>query len=179
MNRYYEDVAHSVYKLLRWLRLLPGVDREGGLQQMHDAREHGQVVRGEADYQLHLIYLWYEKRSHEALSLVQGLQMRYPHNPLFHHLEAEIRDVYFHDSEASLAASSRLLALADGARVREPSLASVRARLSMAVQLNRLGERDRAVELLDAVIAEHPARPFGSTARAQSLRKAIYARATR
>ena len=42
--------------------LMPGGDREGGLAQITDARDYGQLVRGEADYQLHLIYLWYEKR---------------------------------------------------------------------------------------------------------------------
>jgi hypothetical protein len=177
LYRYYADVAPSALRVLRWLLLLPGGDRKDGLRQILDARDRGQVIRGEADYQLHLIYLWYEKRSRDALALVQDLQLRYPHNPLFHHLEAEIHDVYFHDATASLAASTRLLARAEAARVHDPQVASVRARLNMAVQLNRLEERARAVELVDTVIAEGPSRPFGIVSRAQTLRKAILARA--
>jgi hypothetical protein len=177
LYRYYADVAPSALRVLRWLLLLPGGDRKDGLRQILDARDRGQFIRGEADYQLHLIYLWYEKRSRDALALVQDLQLRYPHNPLFHHLEAEIHDVYFHDATASLAASTRLLALAEAARVHDPQVASVRARLNMAVQLNRLEERARAVELVDTVIAEGPSRPFGIVSRAQTLRKAILARA--
>ena len=179
MYRYYADVAPAALRMLRWLLLLPGGNRKDGLRQILDARDRGQVIRGEADYQLHLIYLWYEKRSRDALALVQDLQQRYPHNPLFHHLEAEIHDAYFHDATASLGASARLLALAEAARVHDPLLASVRARLNMAVQLNRLEERTRAVELVDTVIAERPSRPFGAVSRAQTLRKAILARAKR
>jgi hypothetical protein len=176
MYRYYADVAPSAVRMLRWLLLLPGGDRKGGLRQILDARDRGQIIAGEADYQLHLIYLWYEKRARDALAVVQDLQQRYPHNPLFHHREAEIHDVYFHDAAASLAASTRLLALAEAARVHDPPLASVRARLNMAVQLNRLEERTRAVELVDVVIAERPSRPFGIVTRAQTLRNAILSR---
>jgi hypothetical protein len=50
------------------------------------------------------------RRRHSPSSA--GLQQRYPHNPLFHQIEAEILDVYFHDHAASLKASERLLALA-------------------------------------------------------------------
>lgn len=169
LYRYYAAVGPAALRMLRWLLLLPGGDRPGGLLQMTDAREHGQLVRGEADYQLHLIYLWYEKRAGDALALVQGLQAHYPRNPLFHHIEAEIHDVYFHDAAASYAASVRLLALADGRQVHEPGLASVQARLNMATQLDRLGERARAIYLLTGLIAERPARPQGSAARARRL----------
>jgi hypothetical protein len=169
MYRYYADVAPGAIRMLRWLFLLPGGDRNGGLRQIHTARERGQVVRGEAEYQLHLIYLWYERRFKDALELVRGLQARYPHNPLFHQLEAEIHSAYFHDAAASLAASSRLLDLARRGRVHEPELASVRARLNMAIELERLGDRTRAIDLLNEVIVERPARPYGAMLNAQRL----------
>jgi hypothetical protein len=162
--------------MLRWLLLLPGGDRTGGLQQIIEARDRGRLVSAEADYQLHLIYLWYENRSKDALALVRGLQARYPGNPLFHQIEAEILDVYFHDAAGSLAASLRLLELARSGQVHEPDLASVRARLNMAVQLDRLGERQRAIELLDAIVSERPSHPFGVVARAQSLSTRIQGR---
>lgn len=179
MYRYYAAVAPAALRMLRWLLLLPGGDRQAGLLQMTEAREHGVLVRGEADYQLHLIYLWYEDRPHDALALVRGLQARYPGNPLFHHREAEIHDVYFHDPAASFAASARLLALADRREVHDPNLASVYARLNMADQLAQLGDIDRARALLTTLIAERPARPHGALARAREQREKLGDRRTK
>lgn len=85
----------------------------------------------------------------------------------------EIHDTYFHDAVASHATSARLLALADARQLHEPALASVRARLNMARQLARLGERQHAIDLLTVLIAERPARPHGSLARAEAMLKSI------
>lgn len=173
LYRYYADVAPAALRMLRWLLLMPGGDRDGGLAQIAAARDHGQLVRGEAAYQLHLIYLWYEKRAPDALTLIEGLQARYPANPLFHQIEAEIHDDYRHDHVASYAASARLLALAAAGEVHEPALASVQARLNMAVQLDHLGDLPAAIDLLETVITDRPARPHGATARAQALMQSI------
>jgi tetratricopeptide (TPR) repeat protein len=131
MYRYYAAVAPTALRMLRWLLALPGGDRDGGLEQMLDARSRGAVLRGEADYQLHLIYLWYEQRHREALTIVQQLQTRYPRNPLFPLIEAEIHDVYFHDPSASVRALHALVARVDARRVNEPALARRRAELAL------------------------------------------------
>jgi hypothetical protein len=127
LYRYYADVAPAAFKFLRWLLLLPGGDRRAGLQQMLEARDDGFVIRGEADYQLHLIYLWYEDRSSDALALIRSLQDRYPHNPLFVLNEAEILDVYFHDSQRSAAVLRTLIADAEAERVHQSAIALRRA----------------------------------------------------
>ena len=75
----------------------------------------------------------------EALALVRGLQERYPRNPLFRQIEAEILDVYVHDAAGSLEASQDLLDAAEHGEVNRAELAAVRARLNMAVQLDRAG----------------------------------------
>lgn len=173
LYRYYADIGPGVLKILRWLLLLPAGDREGGLRQIVEARDRGLLVRAEADYQLHLIYLWYEHRAADALAIVRGLQARHPRNPLFRQIEAEIADVYFHDHAASLAAASDLLSRAGDGRVNEAPLASVRARLQMATELDHLGQQSRAIATLQSIVAERPARPYGATARAQSLMKII------
>jgi hypothetical protein len=177
LYRYYADIAPAALRVLRWLFLLPGGNRQGGLQQIEEARLAGRLVRGEADYQLHLIYLWYEKRSRDALALVLSLQSRFPHNPLFYQLEAEIHDVYFHDAAASLAASTDLLSRARAGTVHERALAEVRARINIAVQLDRLGRTSEAIEALRLVISERPSRPFGATARAELLLQRLASRA--
>ena len=173
LYRYYADVAPAALRMLRWLFLMPGGDREGGLAQITEARDHGQLVRGEADYQLHLIYLWYEQRPADALSLIEDLQERYPANPLFSQIEADIHDVYRHDPASSYAASARLLARSVDGQINEPALASVQARLNMARQLARLGNRQEAITVLEGLIAERPIRPHDATARAQRLLRSI------
>ena len=173
LYRYYADIGPGALKILRWLLLLPAGDRDGGLRQIVDARDRGLLVRAEADYQLHLIYLWYEHRATDALAIVRRLQEAHPRNPLFWQIDAEIADVYFHDHAASLATASDLLSRATDGRVNEASLASVRARLQMATELDHLGRYSRAIETLQSIVAEHPTRPYGATARAQSLMKII------
>ena len=173
MYRYYAGVAPAIFRFLRLLLLLPGGDRADGLRQLERAANRGQLVRGEAQYQIQILYLWYEKKWREALVIVRELQDRYPRNPLFHQIEAEILDVYFHDAEASLKASEQLLALVRSRSVNRPEIASTVARLNIAKQSIALKQRDRAVELLDRVIAEQPIAPHGAVARARALRRAL------
>jgi tetratricopeptide (TPR) repeat protein len=173
MYRYYAGVAPAMFRFLRWLLLLPGGDREDGLRQLERAGAHGLLVRREAQYQIHVLYLWYEKRWPEALAIVRGLQGRYPRNPLFHQVEAEILDVYFHDAAASLAASERLLALAGGGEVHRADIAAVNARLNMARQWIALKQPARAAAALDVLIAAAPTAPEGALARARTLRRSL------
>jgi len=179
LYRYYADIAPSAFKFLRWFLLLPAGDRAGGLREIVDARDRGLLVQGEADYQLHLIYLWYEKRAQDALAIVRGLEQRYPGNPLFRLTEAEILDVYFHDHSASYDSAAALLALAGSRRIHEPDLAAARARLQMATELDHLGDERRAADVLQTLIAANPPRPYGITAKAQTLLKAVSTRATK
>jgi hypothetical protein len=134
MYRYYAGVAPAVFRFLRFLLLLPGGDRAGGLAQLERASERGLLVRGEAQFQIQILYLWYEHKSREALAIVRDLQRRYPHNPLFRQTEAEILDDYFHDHAASLKASEQLLALAQSRAVFRAELAEKMARRNIAKQ---------------------------------------------
>ncbi len=176
LYRYYAAIAPAYLRWLRWLLLLPGGNRAEGLAQMERTSRLGQLVRGEADYQLHLVYLWYEQRFSEALAIVIDLQRRYPRNPLFRHLEATITDVYFHDHARSLAASEALVAAAARGEVNRPRIADVRARLNIAVQLDQLGQRDRARLAIETLLAGAPTAPLDAIARARELKRAWSAR---
>ena len=171
--RYYADVAPAALRLLRWLLLMPGGNRVEGLQQLERAASQGLLVRGEAQFQIHTLYLWYESKSRAALEIIRSLQGRYPRNPLFHQIEAEILDTYFHDPAASLRASERLLALARTRAVHQPVLAETVARLNMARQFRALKRTVAAIEQIDAIIALQPAAPAGAVARAQRMRREI------
>ena len=173
MYRYYAGVAPAFFRFLRFLLLLPGGDREDGLRQLERAAALGQLVRGEAQYQIHILYLWYEEKWPEALTIVRDLQGRYPRNPLLRQIESEILDVYMHDAAASLKASEQLLAMARSGSVNRPDLAATVARLNIAKQLIALNEKARAADLLDRVIAEKPSAPADAIARARALQRAL------
>ncbi|HWK10562.1 MAG TPA: hypothetical protein VNR64_10950 [Vicinamibacterales bacterium] len=166
MYKYYADVAPAAAKVLRFLMLLPGGDRKEGLAEMQRARVRGRLLQGEADYQLQIIYLWYEKRIGDAVDLLEGLHERYPENPLFLSDLARVRDEYQHDLTASLAVWRELLSGARDQRVNEPGLAEVEARLAIAAGMERLYQSDRALEQLRAVINARPVRPYGALAAA-------------
>jgi tetratricopeptide (TPR) repeat protein len=166
LYKYYADVAPTVAKFLRFFLLLPGGDRKEGLEQMLRARARGKLLQGEADYQLHVIYLWYEGNTPLALHLLESLHDRYPANPIFITRIAEIQDEYEHDVTASLATWRALLAGAREQRVNAPLVSEVRARLGIARQLEVLDQTDDAIEMLERVIALKPAAPHGALSMA-------------
>jgi tetratricopeptide (TPR) repeat protein len=167
LYKYYADIAPTAAKLLRFLLLLPGGDKVAGLRDMQATEARGQLVAGEALYQLHWIYFWYEKQPRRGLDALERLTARYPGNPHFLQRLGEVQVEYFHDAARSLAAWQRLAdsAAAGGA----PQLAEVRGRLGAAEQLDVLYETDRAVAEIRRVLALAPSRPVGSGARAQVL----------
>jgi tetratricopeptide (TPR) repeat protein len=154
LYQYYAAIAPASLRVLRTLLLLPGGDREEGLARLRRTRQAGLLLRGEADYQLHLISLWYEGEFAFALWLLEDLHARHPRNPLFLLRAAEVHDVYFHDLSASLRTYERLLDLAMAGQVNEAALARARARIGAATARDRLFETDRAIAHLEAVVAE-------------------------
>ncbi|MSO29514.1 MAG: hypothetical protein EXQ48_01040 [Acidobacteria bacterium] len=167
LYHYYADIAPTAAKVLRWLLFLPGGDRVEGMQEMLRARDNGQVLRSEAEYQLQVLDLWYEKRPEHALELLAGLRQRHPGNPHFLQLTAEVEDVYLHEIGRSLSTWQALLDAAQSRRVSNPSMAEAVARLGIALQLDRFFETDAAIQHLRAVIAAKPASPYGAVAQAQ------------
>lgn len=166
LYHYYAAVAPAAAKVLRWLLFLPGGDRAQGLGEMLRARDGGQLLRSEADYQLHVLYLWYEQQPERARDLVRELRERHPRNPHFPQVEAEIEDVYLHDVVGSRRAWASLLEAARTGRVERPAMAEARARLGLARQLDVLHETDAAIEHLRRVIEARPTAPFGALAQA-------------
>lgn len=166
LYHYYAAVAPAAARMLQWLLLLPGGDRVRGLEEMHRARSAGLLVRGEADYQLQVLYVWYEKQPVRALELLTGLMDRHPRNPHFRQAAAEIQDFYIDDTAASLRTWQALLDAARRRAVSAPELAEASARLGIASQLDQLSQGEAALEHLRAVIAARPPAPFGAVARA-------------
>jgi hypothetical protein len=174
LYHYYADVAPAMARMLRWLMFLPGGDRALGLREMLQARDKGELLKGEADFQLQIVYLWYEHKTADALNLLTRLDARYPHNPLFLRLIAEIRDTYLHDHGASAAAWGSLLARAMMNTVHDARTTEVRARLGLASQLSAMNRAADAIEQLQRVVDMRPTEPAGARERAaRELRDAI------
>ena len=102
LYHYYAAIAPRVARILSALMFLPGGDRAGGLREMEQTRTKGMLLRGEADYQLHLIYLWYERQPNTALKLIDGLRGRYSHNPVFYVRLAQVQGDYIRNHAAAL-----------------------------------------------------------------------------
>jgi hypothetical protein len=151
LYQYYADVAPAALKALRWLLLLPGGDREKGLQQMLRARDEGELLRDEADYQLHWVYLWYEHEPARALALLSRLDVRHTSNPLFLQRIADVQHEYFHDHAASAAAWRALIDRAAAGRVRRAPIPL--AQLGLAREYEHLDDRDRAIAAYNSAIA--------------------------
>jgi tetratricopeptide (TPR) repeat protein len=166
LYHYYAAVAPAAARMLRWLLLLPGGDRAGGLDEMQGARAGGLLVRDEADYQLHIIYVWYEKQYGRALDYLAELTERHPRNPHFRQATAEIQDFYIDDTVASLQTWQTLLDAAGRGEVEEAAMAETSARLGVASQLDQMSRSEAALDHLRAVITSRPAAPFGAVARA-------------
>jgi tetratricopeptide (TPR) repeat protein len=151
LYHYYADVAPTVAKILRWLLFLPGGDRVKGLEEMLTARQRGALLQGEADYQLHFIYLLYEHNPARSVELLGSLDSRYPSNPLFLRRLAETNDTWLHDRPAAAAAWQTLVDRAHQGRVFESARIEAIARLGLASQLDAMYETDRAIDHLEMV----------------------------
>jgi predicted Zn-dependent protease len=176
MYHYWADVAPLAAKLLRMLLLLPGGDREKGLREMLESRERVAIVAGEADFQLHWIYLWFEKNPTEALRLVKSLGARYPTNPLFLQRIAEIECEARHDHRASAAAWESLLNRALQKQVEMPSIAETRSRLGLAHELVEMSQPQQAIDVLNAVIQARATAPYAAQSIAHVHLGAAYDR---
>lgn len=162
MYKYYAAVAPAAARMLRFLLFLPGGDKKEGLEQMVRARTRGKLLQGEADYQLSIIYLWYEQETARAIHLLEALHRQYPGNPHFLAQIGEIQDEYLHDTMASLSTWRALLASARDHRSNLPVLAETRSRLELARLLDELYLTDNAIEHLEAIIALEPSAPYSA-----------------
>ncbi len=166
LYHYYAAIAPRAARILSMLMFLPGGDRAGGLKEMEQTRSKGMLLRGEADYQLHLIYLWYERQHATALRLIEGLRVRYPHNPVFYLRLADVQGNYMRNHQAALQTYRSMLDAARAGRIANAPQSVVEARLGTAQELDALCNSAEAIEHLDAVIALKPAAPYGALARA-------------
>ncbi len=166
LYHYYADVAPAALKVVRWLLLLPGGDRVQGLREMLQARERGELLAGEADFQLHWLYLWYEQQAGASPEAAAGSRRALSVEPVFLQRIAEVQHEYFHDHRASGGHVEDAAGARTRRQVSAARLAEVRARLGLAAELIETSMPDRAIGHLTAVIALQPTTPYAALALA-------------
>jgi tetratricopeptide (TPR) repeat protein len=166
LYHYYAAIAPRAARILSMLMFLPGGNRAGGLKEMEQTRSKGMLLRGEADYQLHLIYLWYERQHMTALRLIEALRARYPTNPVLYLRLADVQSLYIRNHQAALNTYRSMFDEARAGRLGMAAMSEVHARLGMAHEMDALCDSARAIEQLNAIIALKPAAPYGALARA-------------
>jgi tetratricopeptide (TPR) repeat protein len=81
---YFEATLPGYVKMLRFLILLPGGNRELGLQQLQTAAEKGEITKGEAQFHLAKNFSRNTERHYErSLGIFQNMTREYPDNPLW------------------------------------------------------------------------------------------------
>ena len=166
LYHYYAAIAPRAARILSMLMFLPGGDRAGGLKEMEQTRSKGILLRGEADYQLHLIYLWYERQPATALRLIEALRSRYPMNPTLHLRLAEVQSSYIRDHRAALQTYRAMLDAVRAGRIAMPALSEIYARLGLAQESAAICDNGAAIEQLNAIITLKPVAPYAALARA-------------
>jgi tetratricopeptide (TPR) repeat protein len=179
LYHYYAAIAPRAARILSMLMFLPGGDRAGGLREMEQTRSKGMLLRGEADYQLHLIYLWYERQHMTALRLIEGLRTRYPTNPVFYLRLAEVQSNYVRNHQWALQTYRSMFDAARAGRIAMPAVSEVHARLGLAEEMDAVCDSAGALEQLNAVIALNPAAPYAALARAHYQIGIVHDRAGR
>ncbi|MGH9356571.1 MAG: hypothetical protein ACRD10_10625, partial [Terriglobia bacterium] len=91
LYNYYVATLPGIVKMLGFLIGLPGGSRQLGLEQLTDAAEHGDLVRGEAKFYMAKNYTRRnEQQFGKALQLFQDLANEYPHNPFWELMVASV-----------------------------------------------------------------------------------------
>jgi tetratricopeptide (TPR) repeat protein len=136
---------------------------------MQRARDGGALLRGEADYQLHWLYLWYEHQPARALELLRGLDARYASNPIFLARIAEVERDSLGDHAGSANSWQTLLDRANAKQVAAPEMTAVRARIGLAQEFLAMSDARRAIDLVRSTADAHPTAPYGAEALAHFL----------
>jgi hypothetical protein len=148
LYHYYAAVAPAAARMLRWLLLLPAAI---GRKDCGDAsrRSGGQLLRSEADYQLHLVYLWYEKQPARARTAV-GAGGTAPAQSAFSSANCRNRGPVPRHARGKPAHLGGLIERARHGRWPIRTWRRTRAQLGAALELYHLGQLDAAIPYLRA-----------------------------
>jgi tetratricopeptide (TPR) repeat protein len=91
LYNYFVATLPTIVRVLRFLVGLPGGSRQEGVQQLYEAAEHGDLVRGEAKFYLAKDFTRKsEMQFSKSLDLFQQLSREFPDNPFWKMMIASV-----------------------------------------------------------------------------------------
>jgi len=90
LYNYYVDTLSVLAKAMRFLMGIPGGTKEEGIRQLEKGMQQGQLSTVSARFYLALNLFNYDQKYERALELVNPLAERYPNNPMFQLMRADL-----------------------------------------------------------------------------------------
>jgi tetratricopeptide (TPR) repeat protein len=90
LYNYYVDTLSTIARVLRFFMGIPGGSKEEGIRQLQLAMDHGQLTPALARYYLAVCLHLYDQRYEQALQVATPLVERYPENPIFRLVRADL-----------------------------------------------------------------------------------------
>jgi tetratricopeptide (TPR) repeat protein len=123
LYNYYIDTLSAMAKMLRFFMGIPGGSKRDGLRQLESAIEHGTLTPTIARIYLSLNLHRYDERYARAIEVLEPVATKYPGNPLFQLMLADLHAKLGHKAKAlQLYRSAAALPVADAecrARIQE------------------------------------------------------------
>jgi tetratricopeptide (TPR) repeat protein len=90
LYNYYADTLSSMAKMLRFFMGIPGGNKLEGIRQLHRAIDEGTIAPAEARFYLAISLHNYDQKYEQALEVSAPLVEKYPTNPIFHLIRADL-----------------------------------------------------------------------------------------
>lgn len=101
LYNYYIDSLSGIVKVLRFFMGIPSGNKEEGIRQMHVGVDHGVFLSVDSRFYLAKNLRTYDRRYAEAIDIAEPLATRYPRNPVFLLLLANLNQQLGHNAKAS------------------------------------------------------------------------------
>lgn len=101
LYNYYIDSLSGIVKVLRFFMGIPGGNKEEGIRQMHVGIDHGVFLAVDSRFYLAKNLRTYDQRYADAIEIAEPLAARYPRNPVFLLLLANLNQQLGRQAKAS------------------------------------------------------------------------------
>jgi tetratricopeptide (TPR) repeat protein len=90
LYNYYADTLSSITKMLGFFMGIPGGNKQEGIRQLNRAISEATLTPVEARFYLALCLHNYDQKYEQALTVSAPLEEKYPSNPIFHLIRADL-----------------------------------------------------------------------------------------
>ena len=101
LYNYYADTLSAIARMLRFFMGIPGGNKQDGIRQLEHAIAEGTLTSSEARFYLAISLHNYDQNYHQALEIAVPLIQKYPSNPLFQLIVADLHAKLGHKDVAS------------------------------------------------------------------------------